>query len=164
MLLAIRAGQRTWEDGIQTLVAANPAALHSAKLHKAYPEGLALVGGAGHPAARTMKVEHNNKEGGLRLFQNLYLLALHNRNAHGEGKNGRRGATRKPRKHRSWNSSSHGCSGSRKTADSHPNNKTIPLNPRTLTIMYQLLRSKPDIVDPDSYYNSMTMDSDKHKS
>lgn len=159
LLLAIRAGQRTWEDGIQTLVAANPAALHSAKLQKAYPEGLALVGGGGRPPARSCKGE--NKEGGLRIFQNLYLLALHHRNAHGEGKNhGRRGAIRKPpRKHRSLNSSSHGCSGSKKTADSQQNNKTIPPNPRTLTIMYQLLRSKPDIVDPECYQH---FEADKH--
>ncbi len=148
LLSAIRAGQRTWEDGIQTIIAANPAALHGAKLQKAYPEALAVVGGGGHPPARPMKGE---KEGGLRIFQNLYLLAIHNRSNHGDGIGGRRGTTRKPRNHISLNSSSHGCGGSRKTSKSQ--NMSIPPNPRTLTMIFQLLRSKPDLLDPEKYGN-----------
>mmetsp|Transcript_79825 Transcript_79825/g.222080 ORF Transcript_79825/g.222080 Transcript_79825/m.222080 type:complete len:549 (+) Transcript_79825:76-1722(+) len=150
LVLAIRGGERTWEDGIQTLVTANPAALHSAKLQKAYPEGIALVGGGGHPPTHPKKGE---KEGGLRIFQNLYLLALHNRNNHGSGggAGGRRGtAARKPRKHRSLTSSSHGGGGSKKASKG---NKSLPPNPRTLTNMFQLLKSKPDLVDREKYRN-----------
>lgn len=155
VVLAIRAGERTWEDGIQTLVSANPAALHSAKLQKAYPEGIALVGGGGHPPppARSRKGE---KEGGLRIFQNLYLLALHNRNNNNnnnhsnDGTGGRRGTTRKPRKHRSLNSSSHGGGGSKKMSKGGANKPLLP-NPRTLTNVFLLLQSRPDLVDPEKY-------------
>jgi len=145
LMLAIRAGERTWEDGIQTLLSANPAALHSAKLRKVYPEGIALIGGGGHPLSKPIKGE---KESGLRIFQNLYLLALHNRSNHSEG--GRRGAARKPRKHRSLNSSSHGGGGSKK----NPKGRSQIPNPRDLTNMFQILRSKPDLVDPEKYRNA----------
>lgn len=143
LVLAIRAGERTWEDGIQTLLSANPAALHSAKLHKAYPEGIALVGGGGHPPKKPVRGE---KEGGLRIFQNLYLLALHNRSSH-HSDGGRRGAARKPHKHRSLTSSSH---GSRKASKG----KLLPPSPRDLTNIFQLLKSKPDLVDPEKYRTS----------
>jgi hypothetical protein len=162
LVLAIRAGERTWDDGIQTLMTANPAALHGAKLQKAYPEGIALVGGGGHPPPPTRSTKKGEKEGGLRIFQNLYLLALHNHrsssNHHGnDGTGGRRGTTRKPRKHRSLNSSSHGGGGGSKKATSKgTGNKALPPNPRTLTTMYQVLRSKPDLVDPEKYRHLTT--------
>ena len=168
LILAIRAGERTWEDGIQSLLTANPGALHSAKLQKAYPEAIALVGGGGHPPARPRRGE---KEGGLRIFQNLYLLSLHHRNTHGScgdhGAGGRRGVARKPRKHsshnsssngeprrhRSLNSASHGGGGGSRKTQAKGGSKPIPLNPRTLTTVFQLLRSKPDLIDPETYRN-----------
>lgn len=137
LVMAIRAGQRTWEDGIRSLVTAYPAALHSAKLQHAYPECLALIGGGGYPPQKT-----SAKEGGLRIFQNLYLLALHNRSNDA----GRRGGMRRPRKHRSLNST--GCS---KSKGSKSGRAVFPPTPRMLTSIYELLRTNPDMIDPQKY-------------
>lgn len=129
LVSAIRAGERTWEDGIQTLLLAHPTALHSARLGKLYPHALALI--AGTRPTLTPVYREGGAESGPRILQNLYLLAINKRV-------GRfRGDTR-PRKSRSLVSSSHGSRSKR---------SEIRATPKVLSLVYLLLRSKPEMLD-----------------
>jgi hypothetical protein len=131
LVLAIRAGHRQWEDGIQTLVGAYPPALHSAKVGKAYPEALALVGGGGHPPCRAKSILEN-MEGGLRIFQNLRLLAQHRKEP---------GSSTCRRRNRQDKTT---------TAHNHKQREQ-PSKHRNLTNLFHLLKAKPELVDKERY-------------
>jgi hypothetical protein len=131
LVLAIRAGHRQWEDGIQTLVGAYPPALHSAKVGKAYPEALALVGGGGHPPCRAKSILEN-MEGGLRIFQNLCLLAQHRKEP------GSPACRRRNRQDKTT------------TAHDHKQREQ-PSKHRNLTNLFHLLKAKPELVDKERY-------------
>jgi len=168
LALAIRSRQRRWDDGIRTLLQAHPTAVHSTQLQQAYPEALALIGGGGRPIAKNTgipisAISHKTgggKEGGLRLFQNLYLLSLHSNSAHGGGLGGSNhgiaaaaasaAVSMRLRKNRSLTSGG-GTSKGKGSKSGTGNKVTPPPCPRVLTTVFDILRSNPGWLDPQMY-------------
>ena len=158
LVMAIRAGQRSWDDGIQTLLTAYPPGIHSAKVRYIYPEVLALAGGGGriipsyqYPSSKSESLNGDN--GGMRILQNLWLVAA---SQHRREHTGRR-----RRKYRSNSNMTKlpGTTSSHHTRGSAAVNSAAEstLDPRTLNTMFELLRARPDLVDKETYASEVTV-------
>jgi hypothetical protein len=134
MVLAAQTGQRTFQDGMQALLLAYPAALHSRKLKlQLYPDLLAMVGGG------TPKDGDGKPKGcGGGVLHNLSFLAapLSPKINH--------------RKELSQRSTVSGGSSKRPKGESLSGKKAVKrslVKPRDATAVFELLKTKPDLVD-----------------
>ena len=123
LVLAAQAGQRTWEDGIETLLYAYPPALHSLKLPKpVMVEVLALITGENSPSSKS-----NTFVGGI--LQNLSIL--------------------KGSHHKRPESASAGSQvrsgGGRREKNKKATKHNMILRLRSSTTIFQLLKANPDI-------------------
>ncbi|KAG7372384.1 ankyrin repeat domain protein [Nitzschia inconspicua] len=210
LVLAARAGHRSWDDGMKTLLRAYPPALFSGSKGmipvKLYPHALALIGG-GDPlpppnAARSLSLNKGSNHsggnglkssthsyghtrvkgrGGMAFLHNLLLLKQrHIHELAGTATQLSEGAMNvnspfRPTRHRNHVYSVPLSSGSGHRPRSRnsswsrkkPASKTPPrtkVDPKLATTMFELLRTKPDLVEVGrSYHEKLERERRQHR-